>query len=269
MTKEALKEAGQMVVELLRQGRLVEAAEVLFDRAFAPLFDLVRRNAEQIAELDARLSAKIDEVHSKLSAKIEEIDARLSARIDEVNAKLSARINEVDTKLSARIEEVDTRLSARIEEVDARLGRRLEQLAESVSKLVGEVGRLRGWETEIKVGRMLTDWFRRKAPEYDVIWWTGQGADLLVEGRGLLAAIDITSVPKAEDVWQLKRGVGAIRAGWGKTPDVLVIYSHSGVVPDDVAKLADELGVKVVRGPLELKAVLDEVAAQVGRKSNT
>jgi len=114
--EEALKMAGRAVAELMGQGRFVEAAEVLFEKALAPLFELVRKNAEQIAEADARLSARIEE------------------------------------------------LSTRIEEVDARLGTRIEQLSEAVSRLVGETGRLKGWEVEIKVARMLVDWFKRRAP---------------------------------------------------------------------------------------------------------
>jgi len=191
----------------------VEAAEVLFEKALAPLFELVRKNAEQMAEMDARLSARIEE------------------------------------------------LSTKIEEVDARLGARMEQLSDAVSRLVGETGRLKGWEVEIKVARMLVDWFKRRAPEYDVIWWAGPGADLLIQREGLMAAVDITAVPKEEDVWQLKRGIGAVKAAWERTPDVLIIYSHSGVVPEDVAELAAQVGVEIARAPGELKAILDKAGA--------
>jgi len=229
--EEALKVAGRAVAELMEEGRFVEAAEVLFEKALAPLFELVRKNAEQMAEMDARLSAKIEE----LSAKIEETNARLSARMEE--------------------------LSTKIEEVDARLAARMEQLSDAVSRLVGETGRLKGWEVEIKVARMLVDWFKRRAPEYDVIWWAGPGADLLIQREGLMAAVDITAVPKEEDVWQLKRGIGAVKAAWERTPDVLIIYSHSGVVPEDVAELAAQAGVEIARAPGELKAILDKAGA--------
>jgi len=229
--EEALKVAGRAVAELMEEGRFVEAAEVLFEKALAPLFELVRKNAEQMAEMDARLSAKIEE----LSAKIEETNARLSARMEE--------------------------LSTKIEEVDARLAARMEQLSDAVSRLVGETGRLKGWEVEIKVARMLVDWFKRRAPEYDVIWWAGPGADLLIQREGLMAAVDITAVPKEEDVWQLKRGIGAVKAAWERTPDVLIIYSHSGVVPEEVAELAAQAGVEIARAPGELKAILDKAGA--------
>jgi len=237
--EEALKMTGRAVAELMEQGRFVEAAEVLFEKALAPLIELVRKNAEQIAETDARLSARIEEVDARLSARIEE----LSAKIEETNARLSARMEE---------------LSARVEEVDARLGARMEQLSDAVSRLAGETGRLKGWEVEIKVARMLVDWFKRRAPEYDVVWWAGPGADLLIQGEEIMAAVDITAVPKEEDVWQLKRGIGAVKTAWGKAPDVLVIYSHSGVIPEDVAELAEQLDVKIVRGPKELKDILDQ-----------
>jgi len=213
--KEALRTAGEAVVKLVEQGQLVEAARVLFEKALAPLFELVRQNAEQIA-----------------------------------------RLSEVDARLGKRIEQ----LSAKIEEVDVRLGEAIERLSESVRRLTGEVGRLKGWKVEIKVARMLADWFKRRAPDYDVIWWAGPGADVLIEGKGILAAVDIAATPKVEDVHQLKQGVGAIRTAWGRRPDPLIIYSHSGVVPDDVAELAKREGVRLARGPRELKAILDEAA---------
>ena len=76
-----------------------------------------------------------------------------------------------------------------------------------------------------------------------------------------MAAVDITAVPKEEDVWQLKRGIGAVKAAWERTPDVLIIYSHSGVVPEDVAELAAQVGVEIARAPGELKAILDKAGA--------
>lgn len=57
---------------------------------------------------------------------------------------------------------------------------------------------------------MLQEWSRKHAPEYEVFIWDGAGADLLVEGKGVLASIEITIKPKAEDIRQVKSGVGAV-----------------------------------------------------------
>ena len=54
--------------------------------------------------------------------------------------------------------------------------------------------------------------------------------------------------------------VEAVENEWGRAPDVLVIYSYSGIVPDDVADYAARAGVRIVKGPRELKRLLDGIA---------
>jgi len=41
-----------------------------------------------------------------------------------------------------------------------------------------------------------------------------------------------------------------------------VVWSESGVVPEDVAKYAAERGVRIVRGPRELRELLDRLAEE-------
>ena len=82
----------------------------------------------------------------------------------------------------------------------------------------------------------------------------------MIEGCGVLAAVDV--VVKPGDVDQLKKGMGAIKTRWGRKPDLLVIYSQSGVVPKDVARYAAERGVRIVRRPGELRELLDRLAEE-------
>ncbi len=185
-----LKQAEEVLTELIREGRLVEAAELIFRRLFRPLLQLVMDNARAIRELREALEAERD------------------------------------------------------------LRQRLE----------GRVGRIEGYVAERRAYDTISTWFKRNAPEYDVMPWFATGADVLISGRGVLASVEIAVIPKEEDVRQLKNGVGAIKNEWGRTPDVLIIYSQSGVVPTEVADLAVRLGVRVVRGPRELKSILDEIA---------
>ena len=142
----------------------------------------------------------------------------------------------------------------------ASLERSLREEVELRRRLRGRVNELVGWKTEFGVALGLAKWFSKKAPEYEVMEWFRTGADVLIEGRGVLAAVEITRVPHVEDVNQLKNGVGAIKDAWGREPDVLVIWSDSGVVPEEVAEYAAKRGVRVVRGHRELKRLLDEVA---------
>jgi hypothetical protein len=134
----------------------------------------------------------------------------------------------------------------------------IDKLTENVKKLLGETGRLRGRDVEFRTGLMLQGWFRKNAPDYEVFIWDGAGADILIEGRGILASIDIAIKPKIEDVRQLKNGIGVIEENWGRKPDLLIIYSRSGIIPKRVADFADRMGIKIVRKPAEIRKILDE-----------
>jgi len=134
----------------------------------------------------------------------------------------------------------------------------IDKLTENVKKLLGETGGLRGRDVEFRTGLMLQGWFRKNAPDYEVFIWDGTGADILIEGRGILASIDIAIKLKIEDVRQLKNGIGVIEENWGRKPDLLIIYSRSGIIPRKVADLADRMGVKIVRKPAEIRKILDE-----------
>lgn len=133
----------------------------------------------------------------------------------------------------------------------------IDKLTENVKRLLGETGRLRGRDVEFRTGLMLQGWFRKNAPDYEVFIWDGAGADIVIEGRGILASIDIAIKPKIEDVRQLKDGIGVIEEDWGRKPDLLIIYSRSGIIPKRVADFADRMGVKIVRRPAEIRKILE------------
>jgi hypothetical protein len=132
----------------------------------------------------------------------------------------------------------------------------IDKLTENVKRLLGETGRLRGRDVEFRTGLMLQGWFRKNAPDYEVFIWDGAGADIVIEGRGILASVDI-AMPKIEDVRQLKDGIGVIEEDWGRKPDLLIIYSRSGIIPKRVADFADRMGVKIVRRPAEIRKILE------------
>jgi len=150
-----------------------------------------------------------------------------------------------------------------ISDLRASLEAEREIRARDDARLSGAIGELRGRLAELAVRAFLRDWFRRHAPEYKVLYWDGMGADVLIEGRGVLAAVDLTITPKEEDIEQLKVGAGAVAEKWGKKPDLLAIYSQSGVIPPEVVELAEKRDVFVLRSPRKLKELLDELAGRV------
>jgi seryl-tRNA synthetase len=166
------------------------------------------------------------------------------------NTENIARLTEKVDKNTENIAKLTEKVDKNTENID--------KLTENVKKLLGETGRLRGRDVEFRTGLMLQGWFRKNAPDYEVFIWDGTEADILIEGRGILASIDIAIKPKIEDVRQLKNGIGVIEENWGKKPDLLIIYSRSGIIPRKVADLADRMGVKIVRKPAEIRKILDE-----------
>ena len=141
------------------------------------------------------------------------------------------------------------------------------ELREDIRKLTIDVEALRrGLKPEAQMRRSgvrgLTDWFGKHAPGYKVYDWPmRREPDIIIEGRGVLAAMEATVRPKVKDVNQLIAGAGIVKLEWGRKPDLLVIYSYSGEVREDVAEYAVKKGVKIARGPRELKKLLDEIAS--------
>ncbi|RSN76117.1 hypothetical protein D6D85_05010 [Candidatus Methanodesulfokora washburnensis] len=166
------------------------------------------------------------------------------------NTENIARLTEKVDKNTENIAKLTEKVDKNTENID--------KLTENVKKLLGETGRLRGRDVEFRTGLTLQGWFRKNAPDYEVFIWDGTEADILIEGRGILASIDIAIKPKIEDVRQLKNGIGVIEENWGRKPDLLIIYSRSGIIPKRVADFADRMGIKIVRKPAEIRKILDE-----------
>jgi len=52
-----------------------------------------------------------------------------------------------------------------------------------------------------------------------------------------------------------------LRRPGGREPDLLIIWSESGVIPEGVAEYATKRDVRIIGGLRELKKLLDEVAS--------
>jgi uncharacterized coiled-coil protein SlyX len=220
--EEKLKRVEDIVLDAIRKGEHEKAARIAFEEIFRPLFDLIAKIEESIASLTEKVDKNTENI-----------------------ASLTEKVNRNTENIAKLAEKVDKNTE------------NIARLTENVDKLLGETGRLRGRDVELRTGLMLQEWFRRHAPEYEVFIWDGAGADLLVEGKGVLASIEITIKPKAEDIRQIKTGVGAVMDDWGRKPDLLIVYSRSGIIPKKVAEIAEKMGVKLARRPADIKRMLD------------
>ena len=238
--EKAIAQAEETAIELVRLGRVEDALRCVFGairEALRPLVESVRRQGEVRSELMETVGGQ-------------------GERINEMLKSIEEQRENID-RLTADVRELTKNVSKLTEDVEA-LRRGLELEAHMRRS---EVEAVRGEVVELRVMRGLADWFEEHAPEYKVHGWPmRRGPDLIVEGKGVLAAVEATVRPKAEDVDQLIAGAGIVKLEWGLKPDLPVIYSYSGEMPEDVATYAAEKGVRVVRGPRELRALLDEVA---------
>ena len=242
--REALREVRETVVELAERGHHSAAVELLasaVEKAFSQLGEAIVRSVRERDRQLEELTANVDALRERME--------KLAASID---------------ALRGRTEEL-TKAAGELHESVVELRKSLEEERKLRQALEGRVGRLEGLLVERDVADRLAAWFERRAPEYEVIPWFRTGADVLIEGRGVFAAVEITVRPGLEDVEQLRVGVGALENAWGKRPNLLVIWSESGLVPEHVAREAGRAGIRIARGPRELKALLDEVASGGGR----
>jgi len=241
----------EAVVELAERGHHSAAVERVFAQLGEAIVRSVRERDRQLEELTANVDA-LRERTEKLAASIDALRERTEGLATSIDA-LRGKTEEL-AKAAGELHESVVELRKSLEEEKRKLRQRLE----------GRVGRLEGLLVERDVADRLAAWFERKAPEYEVIRWFRTGADVLIEGRGVFAAVEITVRPDLEDKEQLKVSMGALENAWGRWPNLLVVWSESGLVPEHVAREADRAGIRIARGPGELKALLDEVASEGG-----
>ena len=149
------------------------------------------------------------------------VEAAKQGRFDVALEAVFGVLREVLAPLVESVKELREnidRLTRNVDKLTADVGeltKNVDKLAEGIARHEGAIRELRGWRTERDVADRLEAWFMRKAPEYEIIRWFKIGADLLIEGKGILAAVEITTVPYKEAVDKVKGGVGAIKEAWG------------------------------------------------------
>ena len=262
--ERALTQAEATAVELVRLGRVEDAFKCVFGalrEAFRPLVESVRKHEEMLRELAKRVREQGENI-DRLARIVDKltVDVReLGKNVD----KLAESVGEQRRNIDKLTENVD-KLTADVERLSEDVGKLtadVEELRKSLELEAhmrrSEVGAVRGEVVGLRVMRGLASWFRKHAPEYGVYDWPmRRGPDIIIEGRGILAAVEVTVRPKVEDVDQLITGAGIVKLEWGRKPDLLVVYSYSGEVPEEVAEYAAGRGVKIARGPRQVRNLL-------------
>ena len=238
-----MEELERAFSEAIRSGMYREAAAIVFSVTIKPLIDTITELGERIDRLSEIVERNSEDI-AKLTERMNKLGERMDglAGIVERNSRDIARLGERIARLSEIVER-NSIIAAKI--------------SMEVDRLVGDIGRWRGWLAESEAIEALREWFRRHDPRYEVIPWRGMGTDALVWGRGLLASVEIAIRPSLKDLRQLKDGIRAVQDSWGRKPDLLVLYSVSGEFEERVIVRADEEGIRLVRSPKELKEVLD------------
>ena len=144
----------------------------------------------------------------------------MSVDVEEAMSGVRRALKEARETIAMMVERGDygaaiEALTAAVDKAFSRLGEALvgsvRELGENIDRLTtdiealrksleleahmrrSEVGGLRGEIVEFRVMRGLADWFEEHAPEYKVHSWPmRRGPDIIIEGRGVLAAVEAT-----------------------------------------------------------------------------
>ena len=196
---EAISEAEEAAVEMVRRGRLDYAMRVVF----GTLREVLRPLVESVDKLTADM-AGLRESLDKLTGEV--------AKLGESTANLERSVRELRWSL----------------EREAELRRRLE----------GDVGRLRGEVSHMKLGENLAYWCAKRGLDFEWLPREPFRADAVVTGKHVIALVEIATTGDEADVEQLLEGAKIYGRERGEEPNALVLYI--GVRP--TSELAEECG---------------------------
>ena len=145
----------------------------------------------------------------------------------------------------------------------------LEREVELRRRLEGDVGRLRGEVSHMKLGGNLAYWCGKHGLDFE---WLPRGpfrVDAVITGRHVIALVEMDTTGDEADVEQLLEGAEIYGRERGERPNALVLYI--GVRPSsELAEECEEHGIILDNSPRRIAiklAELDEELAESGRPS--
>ena len=140
----------------------------------------------------------------------------------------------------------------------------LEREAELRRRLEGDVGRLRGEVSHMKLGENLAYWCAKHGLDFEWLPREPFRADAVITGKHVIALVEIATTGDEADVEQLLEGAKIYERERGEKPNALVLYI--GVRPtSELAEACEEHGIILDNSPRKIVlklAELDEELAE-------
>jgi len=289
---------------LVEEGRIKEAVELGLELFWRPLFEVVERtarrteenaraiselrerteeNAKAIAELrkhtegNARAIAELRErteenakAIAELRASISELKERTQENaeaIKELRASIAERGKHTRENLRAIAE-----LRASIAELKTRTHENLKAIAElrasleaEIAARKGEAGRLEGLITHTRLILGLMSWCEAYGLRLEELPARPYRVDAAIEGRRVLALVEIAKTGEEADVRQLLEGARTYERLRGERPNALVLYIYAERPPEELVKACEEQGIIVENSPKRIAARLAELEERWAR----
>ena len=135
----------------------------------------------------------------------------------------------------------------------------LEREGELRRALGGDVRRLEGRMVGFGLGERLARWCADYGLKFGSLPRDPFRVDGVVEGRRLLALVQMAKTGTEEDVAQLLAGARIYKERLGEEPNALVLYVYAGRPSEELLRLCEEHGIIVDNSPKRIARRLAEL----------
>ncbi len=220
---------------------------------------------QDVNELKAE-STKVWKTIEELTEKIKEL-ADAQRRTEERLESLAKRVDalaEAQRRTEERLESLAKRVDA-LAEAQRRTEERLNKLVKvqvemgkQLNYLMGEFANMRGELIETKVAMDINSYLTRRG--YDVFHHFPElpQVDVIVERNDFLAIIEICKKCDMRDLEQVLKGAEILEKTENRRPDLLIIYSYTGLIDEKTKKESEKHGVIIETSTRRLVKIIDQ-----------
>ncbi len=231
------------------------------------LEELAKEIAEKVADqfMKSILSRLVSETIG-LRQDVNELKAE-STKVWKTIEELTEKIKELadaQRRTEERLESLAKRVDA-LAEAQRRTEERLNKLVKvqvemgkQLNYLMGEFANMRGELIETKVAMDINSYLTRRG--YDVFHHFPElpQVDVIVERNDFLAIIEICKKCDMRDLEQVLKGAEILEKTENRRPDLLIIYSYTGLIDEKTKKESEKHGVIIETSTRRLVKIIDQ-----------
>ena len=250
MAKEELK---SVLLKLVEEGRLKEAAELILETLWAPLLKLTEENARAISELRASvhdlraMSEENIKAISELRGSIQDLRFRF-----EESLKAMSELRGAIHDLKSRSEE---NLMA-ISELRMAVAELRASLRAEADVRRGSIARLEGLITQVRLISGLRTWCSTYGLGLEEVPAEPYRVDAVIVGERLIALVEVAKTGEEADICQLLEGARIYERMREEKPNALVLYIYAEKPPASLIEEARKHGVIVDNSPKRIASIL-------------